>query len=1070
MGGLFGSKPKTTITNSYKFSDDDGTRKEPGIALPVVYGRARVQGNVVHRKIWNGDQSIEQAVSLCWGPVYIDLHSIRINEKLPHYVDGVLNPAIGAVSRATPWVKDSYNNLIPGTYVTYGGKTYYRNETFTPASIGDDVLTKSPPPEAPMFWTEVVTTDFIPNVHVWRHAGNLDAVPTHGLEYGLNRTAYLMVYAQASEKLTQISRVEVDVERPPLFTEWNEFTTPIPAQIEAAFPTGIRSSNPIAAALEYQLNLDFGANRDPALYSDFSTWIAAIKHCDVLLASGTLGKEHRWSCGVYLGKNKDDTHSELIEELLNIAGAKMFHSNGVVKCWYPRKQTPVPYTLDLSNFEPDGLVTADMMEIPNLIEISYKPSSADGEERKVAWEDSPRITDWREVSDKYDMPGIPSRTQAARMANYLGRSMFAQRKQLAGKCDQQFLILEPGDVIPVTIATPDTTWFTNKLFYVDEFIPENKDGDCEISLLEYGGDTLFNDSMANTLETNDPIRSNDPSVGLPDPGSTPINPSGITLNTGSVDRKPARVFYIDVSWTIAPQPQYMHHRHLIYRRESLSDPWQLVHSTGPTQMGWRDFEVEPVIKDYYYAVVSETSSGISGELPAEYHAYQQKLTLDKPPTPLSPSVITRADSLREIRWLDPDPLPADFEGYVVTVNPGATYEESFAVPAHDGVLTATKCTTNMISAAGTWTVAVHSRDWWGNLSEPLLIIYTVQAPPNPDRFMTARFRGQTRLEFSYETTAMPGNFAGMELRYQDKELVDWATAIPLFQDILYGPTIDLPLLPNGKVTVLGKAVDTFGNRSDDYVAIVFESQGIVLNNVVQDIDHRALGFPGTKTNATVSSGDLVADSSGQLMYDAYNERAFFTADASNFYNDTYKEITYETQFTVAQDGLIYLEKDITGTYSIEFLQPTLILFYESDSDPMYPSDGSSMYVPVTSAYAAWPGIREALANETYGFRVKVAAGVSQAKIEEFTIKVDVEDMYEDVNDLFVPISGIRVPTVKEFQDIKGLSITLQWVTGYTSATSCKIIDKDFSLGPLIQAFDKDGNAVEAYVDVTVKGY
>jgi hypothetical protein len=55
-----------------------------------------------------------------------------------------------------------------------------------------------------------------------------------------------------------------------------------------------------------------------------------------------------------------------------------------------------------------------------------------------------------------------------------------------------------------------------------------------------------------------------------------------------------------------------------------------------------------------------------------------------------------------------------------------------------------------------------------------------------------------------------------------------------------------------------------------------------------------------------------------------------------------------------------------------------------------------------------------------------------------------------------------------FKAVLNVSSTLQ--AGVTDARTIKIIDKNFTLGPMLQALDSAGDGIAATVDAIVQGY
>jgi hypothetical protein len=96
-------------------------------------------------------------------------------------------------------------------------------------------------------------------------------------------------------------------------------------------------------------------------------------------------------------------------------------------------------------------------------------------------------------------------------------------------------------------------------------------------------------------------------------------------------------------------------------------------------------------------------------------------------------------------------------------------------------------------------------------------------------------------------------------------------------------------------------------------------------------------------------------------------------------------------------------------------------------------------------------------------RATVRGGVVRGIITNFDMITDVEDESERFPSFSLGSGGTRLTLTKTYRSIEVINITL--ITGST-AVRVEIIDKDESLGPLLQAFDS-GDA--ATVDVTIQG-
>jgi len=111
--------------------------------------------------------------------------------------------------------------------------------------------------------------------------------------------------------------------------------------------------------------------------------------------------------------------------------------------------------------------------------------------------------------------------------------------------------------------------------------------------------------------------------------------------------------------------------------------------------------------------------------------------------------------------------------------------------------------------------------------------------------------------------------------------------------------------------------------------------------------------------------------------------------------------------------------------------------------------------------------------------VKVAAGDNRvralitesanvSRLYALTSVLDVPDVVESLSDVAIGSGGTRLSLTKEFRAVKAVSVTLQDDAG--SAVTAKVIDRDATLGPLVECYDSSGSLTSGTIDATVQGY
>ena len=137
-----------------------------------------------------------------------------------------------------------------------------------------------------------------------------------------------------------------------------------------------------------------------------------------------------------------------------------------------------------------------------------------------------------------------------------------------------------------------------------------------------------------------------------------------------------------------------------------------------------------------------------------------------------------------------------------------------------------------------------------------------------------------------------------------------------------------------------------------------------------------------------------------------------------------------------------------------------------DTDPMWvPSDELVYGTP--SAWAVWPGSIEVDGTIEVRFRITVQGGQVQGAIRSLAAVVDVPDIAESLEDIAISAAGTRLPITKSYHAIKTVQLTVQ--AGGTGRNAL-IVDKNPTLGPLVQIFNAAGTAVDDVLDADIQGY
>jgi hypothetical protein len=313
------------------------------------------------------------------------------------------------------------------------------------------------------------------------------------------------------------------------------------------------------------------------------------------------------------------------------------------------------------------------------------------------------------------------------------------------------------------------------------------------------------------------------------------------------------------------------------------------------------------------------------------------------------------------------------------------------------------------------------------------------------------------------------DYAGAVFRFHYGDNKDWGSAVDLHKGLITESPYDLLTRPSGVVTIMGKHRDTSGNDSTQAAVIVANLGDAVIANVVETVDFKADGFPGTLTACSIVSGDLIADD----LDSAYgtDDQSFYGADNDPAYDiSSYAQMVYmtnEVPINSALAGSVMTIEHVTQGIDlfIEYRLSGPGSVYGVDSDSAYGADSDSFYGEA-GVWIPWPG-QIIAANDVYQFRVTLGAGPSQGQITTLKLIVDAPDIVEYMEDVPISASGTAIPYTSNFSAIKTITATLQ---ANASGAETIEIDKTVNLVPTAKAYNSSHTAVSgATADFIIKG-
>lgn len=355
----------------------------------------------------------------------------------------------------------------------------------------------------------------------------------------------------------------------------------------------------------------------------------------------------------------------------------------------------------------------------------------------------------------------------------------------------------------------------------------------------------------------------------------------------------------------------------------------------------------------------------------------------------------------------------------------------------------------------------------GQVAKATAQVLGISAPPGDVELFSVDSGASV---FTLTWKAVPDiDVVGYQIRWINGNSRDWGQAYPIHEGYVSSSPYVSAVRPTGLGTLMIKAIDQLGKESVNAAAIVVDLGDAITANVLEIIDFKGSGWAGSKTNATVIDGVLKADESGAMWNP--NESALMWGFASSpmWRDTTWYAAQYVDQFDTpsgcAGSQLTIFSEVLAESWKIEYRRLGAPRIWSADSELMWSNDSNPMWdIP---DYMPWPGSLTA-AVDTYQVRVSTSAGMTRGQINELQAIFDVPDILETLGDIAISSSGTRLPITKTYNSIKSCNVTLQ--AGSTSAYTLEVLDKDATLGPLVQVYDASRTPVSGVVDAVIQGY
>ncbi len=346
-------------------------------------------------------------------------------------------------------------------------------------------------------------------------------------------------------------------------------------------------------------------------------------------------------------------------------------------------------------------------------------------------------------------------------------------------------------------------------------------------------------------------------------------------------------------------------------------------------------------------------------------------------------------------------------------------------------------------------------------AEPVRLLYAVRglsAPPPNVQAVTVS--GQV---VTWPAVNVP-DLAGYVVRFNYGQDSWWEYAAPLHTGLVTETPYRLERTPVGECTVMVKAVDTSGNESEAAASAVYVFAEPAVANVLLSYDQHPT-FTGTITDGALVAGSLLANATDNFW--APDDAPFWAPSEEGFWGTSlYAAMVYEFAVSPTEAGTLVLQLGVTGSYRVEYQTGGAEPIWSPGADDFWaPADDA--FWGVASAWQLWPGSLVVDGALGVRFRITTAPGAVRGVINTLTAVLDVPDVAERLAAVAISSAGTRLPITQSYHAIKTVHLTVH--SGATG-TSARIVDKDATIGPLVQVINAAGTAVAGTVDADIQGY
>lgn len=339
--------------------------------------------------------------------------------------------------------------------------------------------------------------------------------------------------------------------------------------------------------------------------------------------------------------------------------------------------------------------------------------------------------------------------------------------------------------------------------------------------------------------------------------------------------------------------------------------------------------------------------------------------------------------------------------------------------------------------------------------EDYTVVGATNPPPNvPGAVVTGKV-------LSWVYPDPPIDFAGFRVRYAPGVSAVWDRATTLPGDpLLSEHSVDLSGY-EGELTWLIRAEDVYGNQSALPAQITVGLGDRAPVNVVVSWP-QAPAWAGELSGCEIADGKLKALSGGYLTGNPDVVALTGDPNAAEIQAD-WQDVQYDFVVdTTGKSGELVVNRAGSDGLALEYSTTSSRAAVTGNPDAWaLKGDPDASEIDGRTEYQRWPGGVDC--GGMVWLRAKCPGGADQGEIASLTPVVDVPDIEEIVEDVDISTAGTRLVLTKDFTAIKAVVPGIQ--DNGLSTTGIRIVDKDATLGPLLQAL-----GANARIDARVIGY